>query len=74
MEWTSARRADGPSRSTRCKSSQQASGSRHALDLVRGNASDPKDAGEVSHLQALATAVSGTVGPMHYLRDGLAEI
>jgi alanine or glycine:cation symporter, AGCS family len=34
----------------------------HALALVRGRYSDPKDAGEVSHFQALATAVSGTVG------------
>lgn len=33
-----------------------------ALRLVRGVYSDPKDAGEVSHFQALATAVSGTVG------------
>ncbi len=34
----------------------------HAIDLVRGRYSDPNDAGEVSHFQALATAVSGTVG------------
>ena len=34
----------------------------HALQLVRGKYSDPKDAGEVSHFQALATALSGTVG------------
>jgi len=34
----------------------------HALALVRGDYSDPKDAGEVSHFQALATALSGTVG------------
>ncbi len=33
-----------------------------AIDLVRGKYSDPDDAGEVSHFQALATAVSGTVG------------
>lgn len=33
-----------------------------ALALVRGRYSDPNDAGEVSHFQALATAVSGTVG------------
>ena len=37
-------------------------GFKHALDLVRGKYSDPDDAGEVSHFQALATAVSGTVG------------
>lgn len=34
----------------------------HALALVRGDYSDPDDAGEVSHFQALATALSGTVG------------
>jgi AGCS family alanine or glycine:cation symporter len=34
----------------------------HAIDLVRGKYSNPKDAGEVSHFQALATALSGTVG------------
>jgi AGCS family alanine or glycine:cation symporter len=34
----------------------------HALHLVRGEYSNPNDAGEVSHFQALATALSGTVG------------
>ncbi|MGI9322574.1 MAG: alanine/glycine:cation symporter family protein [Pseudomonadales bacterium] len=34
----------------------------HALRLVRGDYADPRQAGEVSHFQALATAVSGTVG------------
>ena len=34
----------------------------HALRLVRGDYARPDDPGEVSHLQALATAVSGTVG------------
>ncbi|MGI9335690.1 MAG: alanine/glycine:cation symporter family protein [Gammaproteobacteria bacterium] len=33
-----------------------------ALRLVRGDYADPNDAGEVSHFQALATALSGTVG------------
>ena len=37
-------------------------GSGHAISLVRGDYADPKSAGEVSHFQALATAVSGTVG------------
>jgi len=37
-------------------------GFRHAIALVRGDYADPDDAGEVSHFQALATAVSGTVG------------
>lgn len=35
---------------------------RHSIELVKGDYSDPKDAGEVSHFQALATALSGTVG------------
>ena len=34
----------------------------HAIELVRGDYSNPNDAGEVSHFQALATALSGTVG------------
>ena len=37
-------------------------GFRHALELVRGKYDDPKDQGEVSHFQALATALSATVG------------
>ena len=37
-------------------------GFKHAIELVRGDWSDPKGHGEVSHFQALATAVSGTVG------------
>lgn len=37
---------------------------KHAIELVRGDYTDPnsKSTGEVSHFQALATAVSGTVG------------
>ena len=35
---------------------------RHSISLVKGDYSDPDDAGEVSHFQALATALSGTVG------------
>ncbi len=35
---------------------------RHSIQLVKGDYSDPNDAGEVSHFQALATALSGTVG------------
>ena len=34
----------------------------HAIRIVRGDYTDPKDPGEVSHFQALTTAVSGTVG------------
>ncbi len=37
-------------------------GLKHAIDIVRGKYDDPNDAGEVSHFQALATALSGTVG------------
>ena len=35
---------------------------KHAVQLFKGDYSDPNDAGEVSHFQALATALSGTVG------------
>lgn len=35
---------------------------KHAIELVKGDYSNPNDAGEVSHFQALATALSGTVG------------
>lgn len=35
---------------------------RHAIDLVRGRYDDPEAVGEVSHFQALATALSATVG------------
>ncbi|KPP85068.1 MAG: alanine or glycine:cation symporter, AGCS family [Rhodobacteraceae bacterium HLUCCA08] len=35
---------------------------RHSISLVKGDYSDPDDAGEVSHFQALATALSGTIG------------
>jgi len=38
------------------------SGFKHALKIVRGDYADPKAHGEVSHFQALTTAVSGTVG------------
>ncbi|MFC3123195.1 alanine/glycine:cation symporter family protein [Agaribacter flavus] len=34
----------------------------HALRLVRGDYDDPNHTGEISHFQAVATAVSGTVG------------
>jgi alanine or glycine:cation symporter, AGCS family len=34
----------------------------HAIQLVRGKYTDPREPGEVSHFQALATALSGTVG------------
>lgn len=35
---------------------------KHSISLVKGDYSDPNDAGEVSHFQALTTALSGTVG------------
>jgi len=37
-------------------------GARHALDIVRGKFDDPDDPGEISHFQALATALSSTIG------------
>ncbi|MEO0756485.1 MAG: alanine/glycine:cation symporter family protein [Cyanobacteria bacterium J06648_16] len=37
-------------------------GLKHAIQIVQGKFDDPDDHGEVSHFQALATAVSGTVG------------
>ena len=35
---------------------------KHAIELIRGDYDHPESHGEVSHFQALATAVSGTVG------------
>jgi len=40
----------------------QLKGFAHAIGLVKGDYSNPEDEGEVSHFQALATALSGTVG------------
>jgi len=37
-------------------------GFRHAIGLIRGRYDDPDDKGEVSHFQALTTALSATVG------------
>lgn len=37
-------------------------GFRHAIDLARGKYDDPDAPGQVTHFEALATAVSGTVG------------
>lgn len=37
-------------------------GLRHSIELIQGKYDNPKDRGEVSHFQALATALSGTVG------------
>jgi len=37
-------------------------GFKHAIAVLRGHFDDPHDTGEVSHFQALATALSGTVG------------
>lgn len=37
-------------------------GVKHAIELVRGVFDNPDDEGEVSHFQALATALSATVG------------
>jgi len=35
---------------------------RHSIDVVRGKYTDPADAGEVTHFQALTSALSATVG------------
>jgi AGCS family alanine or glycine:cation symporter len=40
----------------------QFKGVKHSIDLLRGAYSDPDNPGEVSHFQALCTALSGTVG------------
>ena len=37
-------------------------GFKHALDVVRGKYDDPESKGDISHFQALTTALSGTVG------------
>jgi AGCS family alanine or glycine:cation symporter len=37
-------------------------GIKHAIDLIRGRYDKPGDKGEVTHFQALVTALSGTVG------------
>lgn len=37
-------------------------GFKHAIQIVSGKYDNPNDAGEVSHFQALTTALSGTVG------------
>lgn len=37
-------------------------GFKHAIDIIRGKYDDPTDKGEVSHFQALTTALSATVG------------
>jgi AGCS family alanine or glycine:cation symporter len=37
-------------------------GFRHAIQLVRGKYTDPSEPGDVSHFQALSTALSATVG------------
>jgi AGCS family alanine or glycine:cation symporter len=34
----------------------------HALKVIRGKYDDPKDPGEISHFQALCSALSGTIG------------
>ncbi|UCE90448.1 MAG: alanine:cation symporter family protein [Pseudomonadota bacterium] len=40
----------------------QVRGFRHSVALIRGKYSDPEHVGEVSHFQALSTALSATVG------------
>ncbi len=40
----------------------QLKGFRHALDVIQGKFTSPEDEGEISHFQALTTALSATVG------------
>lgn len=35
---------------------------KHAIDITRGKYDDPKHAGDISHFQALSTALSATIG------------
>ncbi len=37
-------------------------GLRHAIDIIRGRYDDPDDPGEISHFEALSTALSSTIG------------
>lgn len=37
-------------------------GFRHAIDVIRGRYDDPDDPGEISHFQALTSALSATIG------------
>ncbi len=37
-------------------------GIRHAIEILRGKYDNPDDPGEISHLQALTTAIAATVG------------
>ena len=34
----------------------------HAIGVIRGKYDDPSDPGEISHFQALCSALSGTIG------------
>ena len=35
---------------------------KHAIDVTRGKFDDPKDAGDITHFQALSAALSATIG------------
>ena len=37
-------------------------GFRHSIDVIRGHYDDPNDPGEISHFQALTSALSATIG------------
>ena len=37
-------------------------GFRHSIDVIRGRYDDPNDPGEISHFQALTSALSATIG------------
>tara|TARA_Y100000588_G_scaffold273219_1_gene289025 strand:+ start:3041 stop:3535 length:495 start_codon:yes stop_codon:yes gene_type:complete len=49
-------------------------GFKHSIELVRNEYLDPKDAGEVTPFQALATALSGTDGRRTHGDLGLWEV
>ena len=38
----------------------------HAIDILRGKFDDENDVGQISHLSALSTALSATVGTVSY--------
>lgn len=37
-------------------------GMKHAIDIIRGKFDNPKDAGQITHFQALTSALSATIG------------
>jgi AGCS family alanine or glycine:cation symporter len=37
-------------------------GFRHSIDIIKGNYDNPRDTGQISHFQALTSALSATIG------------